>query len=371
MDVDKSEQVPAGTPKAQEEKTAEAAAPSSREAWFSCFLRWVTIREQPNRMERAAAALLCLVLILLVWQILTAGEPENRIIDNMTLPSPGETFGSFHSLWFERALARSAVWSLGRVLGGFLLAVAVAVPLGVVASSFRRLRAFLQPVSIFGRNVPVAALIPLTLIWFGLGETQKVMFIFFACLAFVFFDSSNAVDGVPDSYLDTAYTLGARFVPKNGAIWSAVIGLGYALIFLFAYLLLSEAPGKTDPEVLQAAWRSTAILTTVVGFLLGFALWFPILSMQAVRKVLLPLALPDITNSLRLLFGLAFGYIMLAEVINAEHGLGSLIILSQRRGPREHIYLCLIIIALLAYAIDRLILYGQHYFFPYRRSGEN
>ena len=358
------QELPTASPQAEQAAVSAAIRPSY-------FSRWFTIREQPGQLERAAAGLLCLVLILVVWQILTAGAPESRIVDNLTLPSPMETFRSFHSLWFERALARSAAWSLGRVIGGFLLAVAVAVPLGVVSSSFRRLRAFLQPVSIFGRNIPIAALIPLTLIWFGLGETQKVMFIFFACLAFVFFDSSNAVDGVPNSYLDTAYTLGTRFVPKSGAIWSAGIGLGYAIIFLLAYLLLSEAPGNTDPEALKQAWRSALVLTTVVGFLLGFALWFPIVSVQAIRKVLLPLALPDITNSLRLLFGLAFGYIMLAEVINAEHGLGSIIILSQRRGPREHIYLCLIIIALMAYGIDRLILYGQNYFFPYRRTGDN
>ena len=54
------------------------------------------------------------------------------------------------------------------------------------------------------------------------------------------------------------------------------------------------------------------------GFVAGFVLWFPIIGHQVLRKVVLPLALPDIVNSLRLIFGLAFGYIMLAEVINAK-----------------------------------------------------
>ena len=53
--------------------------------------------------------------------------------------------------------------------------------------------------------------------------------------------------------------------------------------------------------------------------------------------MLVPLALPRIYGSLRSLFGLAFGYIMLAELINAKHGLGYLLSTSQRRGPhREH-----------------------------------
>ena len=102
--------------------------------------------------------------------------------------------------------------------------------------------------------------------------------------------------------------------------------------------------------------------------MLGFCLWFPILGHQVISKVLLPLALPGIVNSLRLLFGLAFGYIMLAEVINAGHGLGHLIINSQRRGFTEHIYLCLIFIALLAFAIDRTVFWLQKMWFPYKYS---
>jgi len=73
------------------------------------------------------------------------------------------------------------------------------------------------------------ALIPLTLMWFGLGETQKVMFIFLASVAFVLFDSASAVGGVPDNYLDAAYTLGARFVWRRGAVWGLLAGAIYCL----------------------------------------------------------------------------------------------------------------------------------------------
>jgi len=342
----------------------ETPPPPPAGGWRAYFRRWVTIRDEPGMAERLLAGLLCVLLVLLVWLLLTAGAPEDRLVDNVTLPSPRETVTSFPSLWFDRALARSTLWSLGRVVGGFLLAAAVAVPLGVSAGSFRRLQAFLRPLSIFGRNIPIAALIPLTLIWFGLGESQKVMFIFLACVAFVFFDSASAVNGVPDRYLDTAYTLGARFVPRHGLYWALGLGLAYAVVLAGAYRLVSEAPGEGT-----ASWTVRLLCVGLAGFAVGLALWFPILSFQAVRKVLLPLALPDIVNSLRLLFGLAFGYIMLAEVINAERGLGGIIIVSQRRGPREHIYLCLILIALLAFAIDRAILYAQKRLFPYRATG--
>ncbi|MFH0901738.1 MAG: ABC transporter permease subunit, partial [Pseudomonadota bacterium] len=91
-------------------------------------------------------------------------------------------------------------------------------------------------------------------------------------------------------------------------------------------------------------------------------------SWQIVMKVLVPLALPSIYTSLRHLFGLAFGYIMLAELINAEHGLGYLLSVSQRRGLAEHIFLILLVIGILAYGIDRLLAWFQRGLFPYLRE---
>src|SRR5438128_1542904 len=87
---------------------------------------------------------------------------------------------------------------------------------------------------------------------------------------------------------------------------------------------------------------------------------------QIVSKVLVALALPDIYNSLRHLFGLAFGYIMLAELINAQHGLGYLLMTSQRRGLSEHVILILLIIGALAYGIDRMLFWFQRGLFPHR-----
>jgi ABC-type nitrate/sulfonate/bicarbonate transport system permease component len=334
------------------------------------FRRWSIIRERPGMIESAAFSVACIALTVAIWYFLTSGETENRIIDRYTLSSPGETLAEFKRLWFERAVMRGAAVSLGRVVGGFVLAAAIGVPLGVLAGNFLRLNAFLKPMSIFGRNIPVAALIPLTLMWFGLGEAQKVMFIFLAAVAFVFFDSTGAVQRVPDSQLDAAYTLGASSKWKNGAIWAGIAGLMYGAVFALAHYWLSQRPGPGD-SALWSAWRLHLAVLGTVGFGIGFLLWWPIVSVQAIGKVLLPLAFPDIVNSLRLLFGLAFGYIMLAEVINAEYGLGAIINVSQRQGPREHIYLSLMLIALLAFGIDRGILSLQRYVFPYRRAGDH
>lgn len=248
---------------------------------------------------------LCVALCFGLWWFLTRGAGEERILSYTTLPSPAETFASFPSLWFDRELTRNTLVTLRRLTLGFGLAAAVGIPLGVLCGCFSRINAFFLPLSLFGRNIPLAALTGLTFSLFGIGERQKIMFIFIACVAFILSDTARAIQEVGGQYIDTAYTLGAR------------------------------------------AW-------------------------QVILKVLVPLAMPTIFNSLRLLFGLAFGYIMLAETIKfggESGGLGDIINTSQRRGPREHVILVLLIIPLVALAIDRFLLWVQRELFPHRFGG--
>ena len=257
----------------------------------------------------------CIACVLAAWFILTAERrgsgpeaeagPETRIVGPATLPGPGETVGAIPRVFGERKLTRNTLVTLRRVCLGFGLSAVVGVPLGVLAACVPAARAFVAPLTIFGRNIPVAALIPLTFFFFGIGEFQKVMFLFIASVAFVVSDTTAAVLEVPQRYVDTALTLGAS-------------------------------------------------------------------RLQIVLKVLVPLAAPAVFNSLRLLFGIAFGYVMLAEVVKFggdSGGLGDLINVSQRRGEREPILIVLVVIPLVAYAIDRLLWWLQCDLFPHRYGG--
>jgi NitT/TauT family transport system permease protein len=249
----------------------------------------------------------CLLLVLGIWWFLTRGAPEERIVKYSTIPSPAETFNrdQLQELWFDNALTRNLLASLRRVVFGFALAAAVGIPLGILCGCFPWISAFFAPVNVFGRNIPIAALIPLTFALFGIGELQKVMFIFIAAVAFVMMDTATAVADVSGRYIDTAYTLGAS-------------------------------------------------------------------RRQLIMKVLVPLAMPRVFNSLRLLFGLAFGYIMLAELVTESGGaggLGNIINIAQRRGRRETILLVLMVIPAVALAIDRLLFMVQRSLFPYQYGG--
>jgi NitT/TauT family transport system permease protein len=270
------------------------------------FGEFFNLRGEAPLWQRVLLGLTCVAVCVGVWWYVTRGEREERIVPYYTLPSPGETLRSLPELWKQppdgRDLPLHTYVTLRRLVLGFGLAALVGVPLGVLCGCFPGVNAFFTPLTIFGRNIPVAALIGLLILIFDVGEKQKVMFIFFASVAFVVSDTARAVMDVGNQYVDTAYTLGAG-------------------------------------------------------------------NYQIVLKVLVPLAMPSVFNSLRLLFGLAFGYIMLAEMVGAKAGLGFLINTSLRRGPREHIYLILMIIPALALAIDRLLFWMQQELFPYRYGG--
>jgi NitT/TauT family transport system permease protein len=266
--------------------------------------RLFTLRADPPPLVRRALGVTGVGVVILIWWFLTLGAtPESRIISPVLVPSPMEVIQSIPTLFSERGLLESTAATLKRVLSGFGLAILIGVPLGILAGSYRLFDALTGPLSIFARNIPVAVLIPLTILWFGIDESQKTMFIFIATAPFVFFDAARAVIDVHDRYVETAQTLGAS-------------------------------------------------------------------ARQVVTKVLIALALPDIFSSLRNLFGLAFGYIMLAELVNAKYGLGYLLMTSQRRGLTEHIFAILILIGLLAYGIDRMLFWFQKGLFPYRASLE-
>lgn len=266
-----------------------------------------TFRRPVSRWAAIMLGLLCIAMAVGLWWFLTRGAHEERIIGNNALPSPAETFSAdqLHDLWGQNKLADNLYVSLRRVVLGFALATAIAVPLGVLCGCFPWINSFFAPVNVFGRNIPIAALIPLTFALFGIGEPQKIMFIFIAVVAFIMMDTASSIADVGSRYIDTAYTLGA------------------------------------------SRW-------------------------QIIMKVLVPLAMPRIFNSLRLLFGLAFGYIMLAELVTVggeAGGLGNIINIAQRRGHRETIVLVLIVIPAVALVIDRLLFRIQKSLFPHQYGG--
>jgi NitT/TauT family transport system permease protein len=250
--------------------------------------------------EAFALTSLFIGLLLFGWWLATRGETvEDRLIAPLILPSPQEVLLAFPKLHFEKALVRSAAISFVRVSEGFFLAVLMAVPLGVYMASFPPVAVFFRPLALIGSYVPIVVFIPLTLAWFGLGETQKVGFLFIGCFVALLPQVIKDVAGIPQAYLDVAVTKGA------------------------------------------SQW-------------------------QLVRNVLFPVALPDIWDHMRGVYGVGWGWIILAEVVNADTGLGYLFQISERRGHTYAIFAVIIVIVAIAVLCDQLWKWGGRWLFPYR-----
>jgi len=275
-------------------KAGPSASPSA-----SAQAGFLRIREELPAWKAWLLGLLPVLALLALWVFVTTGAAEERLISPTILPSPAEVVASFPLLWFDRALTRNFAVSFTRVIEGFALGVAVSFPLGVLMGAFTKVKAAFTPLTVFGAYLPIPTLVPLTLSLFGTGELQKVMFLALAFSIYLVPMFVAAVDAVDDTYLKTAYTLGAT-------------------------------PG------------------------------------QAVSRVLLPISWPDIWQAMRLGFGVGWSYILLAEMVDVGRGLGGIIITSQRRGPREHIYLVLVAIVLVAFLTDKLWAVVGRFLFPYR-----
>jgi NitT/TauT family transport system permease protein len=247
-----------------------------------------------------------LIALVLFWWLLTRGIPEERVLGPTILPSPTEVVQSLRDLTASsdqdnRSLFDHIGLSLRRVALGFLLALAIALPVGILMGSFGTARVTMAPIVTASGYIPIATLVPLTMSWFGLDESQKVVFLAMAFGIFLLPMIVRAIDSVPDIYLRTAYTLGATR-------WSVI------------------------------------------------------------RRVLVPIALPDIWHSMRLAFGIGWSYLVLAEVVVKTGGLGDLIDTARRRAMSGRVYLVIVIITLIAWVADLIWARLGKLLFPYRGS---
>lgn len=212
-----------------------------------------------GNIPRGASVILGLVpvlVLLLFWWMATRGIPEERVIGPTILPSPAEVVASLADLVTtsdqeNRSLFDHTWLSLRRVLLGFVLALALVVPLGILMGAFAGVRSAFQPLVTASGYIPIATLVPLTMSWFGLDETQKVAFLAMAFGIYLVPMVVKAIDGVPDVYLRTACCLGARrrhliarvLIPVAlPEIWH---GMRLAFGIGWTYLVLAEVVVKT------------------------------------------------------------------------------------------------------------------------------
>ena len=233
--------------------------------------------------RRHALGALFFVLFFAVWAVATLGG----FVPKTFLADPISMFRSGWVLLTEQGYAKDIGYTVWRVVGGFVIAAVLAVPLGVLMGAYKPIEAFFEPFVSFARYLPASAFIPLLILWAGIGEAQKLALIF--------------------------------------------IGSFFQLVLMVALHV-----GGTRRDLVEAAYTLGASDTGIV------------------RRVLIPAAAPQIAETLRLVLGWAWTYVIVAELIGASQGIGHMITDSQALLATDQIIFGIITIGVIGLVSDVL-----------------
>lgn len=247
---------------------------------------------------RVALGVSFFVLFVAVWAVATLGGHVQKtfLADPITMVRSGWT------LLTEMGFAKDIGMTVWRVVGGFLIAAALALPLGVLMGAYKPIEAFFEPFVSFARYLPASAFIPLLILWAGIGEAQKLALIF--------------------------------------------IGSFFQLV-----LMIAVTVGNTRRDLVEAAYTLGVSDRGLIG------------------RVLLPGAAPEIAETLRMVLGWAWTYVIVAELIGASSGIGHMITDSQALLATDQIIFGIIVIGLIGLLSDLLFKALNRRLFPWAALG--
>jgi ABC-type nitrate/sulfonate/bicarbonate transport system permease component len=160
-------------------------------------------------MSPGATRLVALMGGLALWALIAHGNAWLAVVNPVLLPTPLEVGRVAVDLTASGELGRHFLTSLGRVAQGFGLAALAALGLGLLVGICVPLRLMLEPVIEFVRPIPPLAFLPMFLVWFGLGEASKIVFIGYTTFFPMFVAIAAAVLRVDVVLLRAAASLGA------------------------------------------------------------------------------------------------------------------------------------------------------------------
>jgi NitT/TauT family transport system permease protein len=234
------------------------------------------------------------VLVLAIWWVVA----QSGLVKPQFLPSPGAVVSAWLGLFGTAGYAYDIGISVTRVWVAFLASAVIAVPLGMLMSSYRAVGAFSEPLIDFIRYLPVPALVPLTLIWLGIGEESKIALLwigtFFQLVLLVADDARR----VPKEFIETGLTLGAN----DRALF---------------------------------------------------------------KDILFRAMLPNTVDSLRITLGWCWTYLIVAEIVASNSGIGYELWTARRYGKTPEVFAGILTIGVIGLVSDQAIRFGHRRFFRY------
>lgn len=235
-------------------------------------------------MRKRWPGFLLIAILLILWEIASS----RAWIDPVTFPRVSVIFESWvRAVWTSGELTRQLLPSLGRIFGGFALAVVVAVPLGLLMGSVSIVYRLLEPITEFIRPIPSSAYIPVAILFLGIGNEMKVFVVFLACCFPILLNTHGGVRGVDPVLIDTGRTFGlSKFAAARQIILPAAmpsiltgmrISLGIALIVAVVAEMITGNSGigyfiLDMQRIFRVPEMFAGIFTLgMLGFLINFA----------------------------------------------------------------------------------------------------
>ena len=189
-------------------------------------------RRSRVRIPRLARRVIGPLAVLGLWQLVCS----QGVFSSVEVASPVAVADAGRQLWAQGVLQSNLLISLQRVAEGLVFGVAAGVALAVLCGLFWVGEDLLDPVIQAARAVPILGLVPLVIIWFGVGETPKVFLIALGCLFPVYINTYAAIRGVDLKLVEAGQSFGlnrgslVRQVILPGALPGFLVGLRFALV---------------------------------------------------------------------------------------------------------------------------------------------
>lgn len=211
--------------------------------------RLFTLGERIRTTEFLGIAVAVFAVLGLLWFAITAVG----LVRALFLPSPGQVISRLAELWASGQLLADLSISIYRITLGFLISTAIALPIGILIGSYRGWEAAIEPFVDFIRYMPVVAFVPLTILWAGTGDMQKLLIIFIGTFFQQVLLVMDNVKSVPRDFINLGRTLampewrilrGIVLPSAMPAIWDSMrISLGWAWTWLVVAELVAATSG--------------------------------------------------------------------------------------------------------------------------------
>lgn len=274
----------------EEQQGGRPPGPAAKARKLSYFERLTHIRlsERHAKWGHRLSTVLVLAVAVGIWALLASA----RVFPSVALPTPASVWSSFIMVatkgYLNKTLGDDVLYSVVRVAVGFVGAVVLGVPIGLLMAESKLVHRVVDPFLQLGRPVPPLAYIPLFVVWFGLGELPKILLILVGTIPIIIISTIGGVRNIPAERYQVARCLGAK---RYQLFWRVTlpstlpevftgmkVGIGIAWSTLVAAELIAASVGlgwvveQAASELQTGIVIAGIIVIGILGYIMEFGI---------------------------------------------------------------------------------------------------